>query len=94
MERKLNLAVGQEVVISIIRYTSNACRYVDMTSLNNIDEWTYNATVTKITKKQIHVAMKIGECINKEIFVIDDDYRQKYTTGGAEKLLFFLSNNE
>ena len=82
MERVLNLKKGDKCCVAIIK-GSNASRYKDM-SLENIDNWTYEAEVTIINKK--YITVKFG--VNEEKFVIEDDYRNKYSCGGADWQLF------
>lgn len=86
MNRKLNIVAGQEIALKI-EMTSSKARGIIMT-LDNIKDWIFEGVVTKVTKKQVYVSMKIGECINSEIFVIDDNYKQKYTFGGANYKLY------
>lgn len=91
MDRKLNIVAGQEIAIKI-EMTSNKARGITM-ALDNTKDWIFEGVVTKATKKQIYVNMKIGECINAEIFVIDDDYKQKYTFGGANYKLYLSKDD-
>lgn len=82
MERVLNLKKGDKCCVAIIK-GSNASRYKDM-SLENIDNWTYEGEVTIISKK--YITVKFG--VNEEKFVIEDDYKNKWTYGGADWKLF------
>lgn len=82
MDSKLNLKVGQEVAIKVEEMSSIA-RRTDM-SIENIDNWCFAGTVTKVTKKYITVKFNI---IEKQ-FTIEDDYREKYTRGLADYKLY------
>ena len=82
MDRVLNLKKGDKCIVAIEK-CSNASRYVDM-SLENIDNWTYEGTVVTVGRKYITVGFNGWE----DKFTIDDDYRQKYTCGGADYKLY------
>lgn len=82
MDRKLDLKVGQEVAVKI-ENTSNASRYVDM-GIDNIDKWCFDGIVTKVGKKYITVKFDGWE----KQFVVEDDYREKWTAGGADYKLY------
>lgn len=83
MERILNLKKGDKVVIAI-EPTSNASRYVSM-AVSNIENWTFNGTVTTVSKK--YITVDFGRSSGMK-FVVDDDYRNKYTCGGADYKLY------
>lgn len=82
MERLKNLKKGDSVVVAI-EPTSNASRYVDM-SIENIANWTYEGIVQSIGRKYITVEFRRSTMK----FVIDDEYRNKYTYGGADYRLY------
>jgi hypothetical protein len=88
MDRKLDLKVGQSVVIKV-EEASNASRRVNM-SLANIDEWCFDGEVTKVGRKYITVKFK---GYKEEQFVAEDDYRQKYTAGGADYKLYLTKQD-
>lgn len=88
MDRKLDLKVGQEVVVKIIE-GSNASRRENM-SLDNIDSWCFNGEVTKVGRKYITVKFNNWQ---EYQFDIEFDYRNKYTAGGADYQLY-LSKQE
>ena len=83
MERILNLKKGDTCCVAIIK-GSNASRYKNM-SLENIDNWTYDGEVVTVSKKYITVRFNDN---STEKFVIEDDYRNKYSYGGANWQLF------
>ena len=83
MERVLNLKKGDKCCVAIIK-GSNASRYENM-SLENIDNWTYDGEVVAVSKKYITVKFNDNSV---EKFVIEDDYRNKYSCGGADWQLF------
>lgn len=83
MDRKFNLTVGQEVVVRI-EEMSNASRGLDM-SLENIDEWCFDGEVTKKGRK--YITVKFGKW-REEQFSVEDNYRNKYTIGGADYKLY------
>jgi hypothetical protein len=66
----LDLKVGQSVMIRCI---NDKLRGIKDTSLNNINEWTKDGTVSKIGRKYITVKMGNGE----EQFDKTWEYRQK-----------------
>jgi len=72
MDRKLDLKVGQKVVVTIIK-RSNASRHKDM-SLENIDNWCFDGEVTKIGRKYITVKW---DKWSEEQFSIENDYNNK-----------------
>lgn len=86
MDRKLKLKVGQKVVVKI-EEMSNAARNLGLEgmTLDNIDKWCVNGEVTKIGRK--YITVKFNKW-NEEQFSIEDDYRQKYTLGGANYKLY------
>jgi len=88
MDRKLDLKVGQEVVVRII-VGSNASRREKMT-LDNIDNWCFAGEVTKIGRK--YITAKFNNWQEYQ-FEIESDYRNKYTYGGADYQLY-LSKDE
>jgi|GEM_PF-1900750 len=88
MSRNLKLTVGQKVAVKI-EDNSNASRYVDM-SLENMDKWCFEGEVTKVGRKYITVKFMTYK---EEQFSIEDNYRQKYTWGGADYKLY-LSKEE
>ena len=85
MNRNLKLNVGQKVAVKI-EDNSNASRYIDM-SLENIDSWCFEGEVTKVGRKYITVKFRTYK---EEQFSIEDDYRQKYTSGGADYKLYLF----
>ena len=84
---KDKLQVGQKVVVKI-EETSNASRGLRMT-LDNIDEWCFDGVITKIGRKYITVdfAKSAGVSFTEQ-FNIEDEYRQKYSCGGADYKLY------
>ena len=80
MGRKLNIKKGDKVIIAIIN-GSNASRYRDM-SLENIDDWTKEVTVTIANKKYITVDY------GNMKFIVDEDYIQKVGCGGSDYKLY------
>lgn len=78
-----NIKKGDKVVVAIEK-GSNASRGVNM-SIENIGNWTYEGTVISVGKKYITVAFSTS---NNMKFVIDDNYRNKYTHGGADYRLY------
>jgi len=90
-DRNLKLKVGQQIVV-VIEPCSNASRYV-VTSLKNIDKWCFNGEVTIAGRKYITVKFQVNDWFKTEQFVIDEDYRQKYNSGGADYKLFLSKDN-
>jgi hypothetical protein len=88
MNRKFDLKVNQVVFVKIEK-GSNAARRMDMT-LDNIDEWCFSGIVSKVGKK--YMAIDI-ENIGLEQFSIEDDYKQKYTRGGADYKLYLTKED-
>lgn len=83
MDRKLDLKVGQEVVVKIIE-GSNASRREGMT-IDNIDSWCFGGEVTKVGRK--YITVKFNKWKEYQ-FEIESDYRNKYTAGGADYQLY------
>ena len=79
--RKLNLKVGQEVFIRI-----GNLRYLDIKerSLDNINDWTYKETISKVGRKYITLSNNIK-------FSIEDDYREYESDRGLRYDKLFLS---
>lgn len=82
MERTLNIKKGDNVVVAIEK-SSNRARRVNM-AVSNIDNWTFKGVVLSVSKKYITVEFN-GSTMK---FVIADDYRNKYTYGGADYKLY------
>lgn len=82
MERILNIKKGDNVVVAIEK-SSNRARRVNM-AVSNIDNWTFKGVVLSVSKKYITVEFN-GYTMK---FVIADDYRNKYTYGGADYKLY------
>lgn len=72
MDRKLELKVGQKVVIKIIE-GSNISRNKDM-SLENIDNWCYDGEVIKIGRR--YITIKWSKWSETQ-FDKESDYRNK-----------------
>ena len=75
---------GDKVIVAIEK-GSNEARRMDM-SVANIDNWTYEGTVISSGSKYITVEF------NKDTlkFVVEDDYRNQWTRGGADYKLYHL----
>lgn len=82
MERKLTFKKGDKCVVAI-KQGSNVSRYKDM-SLSNIEHWTFDGEIISVGKKYIGVDFKIDNLK----FVIEDDYINKWTRGGADYRLY------
>lgn len=63
---------------------SNASRGVSM-NVNNIENWTFEGTVVTVSKKYITVSFARSSSMK---FVVEDNYRNKYTYGGADYRLY------
>ena len=74
---------GDKVVVAIEK-GSNASRKVNM-SIENISNWTYEGIVTTVSSKYITVAFDRYDSMK---FVVADNYRNKYTYGGADYRLY------
>lgn len=89
MDRKLELKVGQEVAIRI-ESGSNVSRYLKSMTLENIDEWCFSGEVIKSGRKYITVKFNGGRI---EQFNTEDEYRNKYTYGGADYKLYLTKQD-
>lgn len=81
--RVLNLKKGDKCIVAVEK-GSNMARYYNKIEFNNIDEWTYEGIVTISNKN--YITVDFGKDICK--FTVDDDYRQKYRSGGADYKLY------
>ena len=83
MDRKLDIKKG-DTVFAKIEEGSNASRRITMT-LDNLDEWVLEGIATSVGKK--YITVKFNE-YHEDKFVIEHDYRQKYTYGSADYKLY------
>lgn len=83
MSELFNFKKGDKVTV-VIEPGSNESRRVNM-SLNNIENWTYPGEVVAVSKKYITVNFGVE---GNTKFVVDDCYRNKYTSGGADYRLY------
>lgn len=86
MSRVLNLKLGQEVAVRIKDFSNARQRLGRRLTLENIDDWCFTGVVTKITKKYITVEYATGT--DKTQFSIEDDYNERYKTGGSDYQLY------
>ncbi|MEG2289552.1 MAG: hypothetical protein RSC24_06255 [Clostridium sp.] len=82
MNRKLNLKKGDKCIVATEKM-SNVSRRLDM-GIRDIKNWTYEGEVISAGRK--YITVKFG--LKEEKFVVDDDYRQKWTCGGADYKLY------
>lgn len=84
MGSKLDIKIGDIVFIKV-ENGSNAARKITPMTVENIDRWLFEREVSAIGRKYITVKWSPW---TEEKFNIEDDYRQKYTSGGADYKLY------
>lgn len=92
MERNFGkLQVGQEIWVKV-EEMSNASRRLDK---ENIEEWIYKGEVVKIGRKYITVKFKNDrmDYYHEDKFNIEDDYKQVWTSGGANYKLYLTKQD-
>ena len=86
MSRNLELKKDQKV---IIRYINDRIRYTEDRTIENIDKWTTESTITKVGRKYIEATINGFP----EKFDIEYDYVQKVRCGSPDYKIY-LSKEE
>ena len=86
MERVLNFKKGDRCIISDCGVNIGRRKGYKTRTLENLEEWTTEGIITSVGRK--YIKAKAVNSSWETTFVIEDNYREKYTYGCADYILY------